>query len=758
MTRLFKNSKQIFAFVMAFAIVAVSLFVGSINASALDTSKVVYWNGTKASKFESGDGSKENPYIIKTAEQLAYCCTGLNPDDSTGRYYKVDDSVKFFIMQPENVVDLQTLLALDSAEATKEYLSGLSGLKNWASLGARGFNGNFDGNGATVYGIWADGITTKSSDVGLFPRYDGGYVDGDGNVVANVCKNIAVKNSYFSSVRRVGAISGASYSSGYDAKIDGIIHYDTIAVVNCYITTVGNINYYGEQGIVIDGGAGDVSTLNNILVKGNYAYNTEVGKNIGVMAASNNAGVISEGVTYKAKLSNAIVLGTDPFRRELYSDSVLLNTKVDDKVVRTFFENVVTDQPAGKVTFTNPSGWGTVTTTAEFTEDNVKQVTATGFQFKQETSDKFDWENDWFMSENGPELRAFHGEIKYTETPTTHVWECVDCGLTSPGGIAEHEFALVGDAVVGDGTDVYACAVCGYVCTHGEQTDQAYDPGNCVTASGVYSRCKFCDWYIVSDVGVIPGHKLTYVEADPGHCEKNGHLEYWECSVCQNKFASDDVYAPMNTAVTDEQLDTGLGTHLKAEDDYGIIVLYDETGHWYICAVDGGRLDHDSNVIGEDEVVKHKFKNAACTECDYVCTNHDFVPTGNMAALGDCFNDEKAEIKCTLCGLKASKVTKPAAHDIVKMDEVQPNDQTEGTKAHYKCKACKAVFSDAEGKVSITKAELVIPKTLPAEYDTYYPQNADTSTKSPTTGDSFVTALALAAFAGASLTLGKKVR
>ena len=756
MTKLFKNSKQVSALVFAFAVLAVSLFTGSIaiEADACDVSKIDYWDGTKASSFAGGTGTEADPYIIKTAEQLAYCCTGINAANSTGKYYKVDDSVKVFVLQPESVVDLDKLLALDSAEATKNYLSGLSGKKNWADLGASGFNGNFDGNGVTVYGLYAT-ASTASQDIGLFPRYDGGYKDGNGNVVGNVCKNIAVKNSYLTSMRRLGVISGASWGPNYDAKINGIVYYDTIAVVNCYLSAVGSINYYGEQGIVVDGGAEDVSILSNILVRGNYAYNTEQNKNIGILAASNNNGVMdANGKLVKASLTNAIILGSDPFRREYFSDPVFYNAKDGNgNTIRTFFNNVITDKAAGKVTATNPAGWGTATTTAEFAETNVKQVTDTGFAF-QAAASALDWENTWFMSENGPELRKFHGEIKCTETATTHVWECQDCGLQSPGGVADHEWVDEGEGVV-------YCSICAYGCLHNSLTTSDSD-GDCVTDPGTYTVCDYCNYTTVIPTGTAPGHNLTYVPADAGDCETEGHVEYWYCDECDNKFAVEDDMAPMDSASSDADLSTGLGKHPHSKNTDGeVIVMYDENGHWYTCSIDGGRIDHDSNVLADDEVVEHEFSNAVCIECGYECKDHDYKTTGKMAVSGDCYTDEKMEIKCTLCGYKSSVVTDPAGHDIVKVDEVPANDRMEGTKAHYVCETCHLIYTDAEGKVPATKASLVIPKVLPAGYEappTIGDENTDTSGKSPSTGDDLASVVAIATLAGAAIVFTRKVR
>lgn len=759
MTKLFKNSKQILAFVFAFAVLAVSLFTGSINinADACDVSKVDYWDGTMASNFAGGTGTEQDPYIIATAEQLARCCMGQNKTDSKGKFYKVADSVKIFVMQPESIVDLDTLLGLDSAEATKNYIEGLAGKKNWLdvmNLGYGSFNGNFDGNGATVYGLYADSVVKNDAnrDCGLFPRYDGGYVDGSGNVVANVCKNIAVKNSYYASVRRMGAISGASYGKGYGADVNGIIYYDTIAVTNCYMEGKGNINYYNEQGIVVDGGADDVSVLNNILVRGNYAYNTEQNKPIGVIAAARTAGnVDTTGTTVKPKLSNSVILGADPFRRQYYGTHFVMSEKdpVTGATVRTFYENVITDEPAGKVTITNPAGWGTATTVVEYTESNVKQVTATGFDFVAQ-ADKLDWENTWFMSENGPELRAFHGTIKENFTATTHVWECEDCGLKSYGGIADHTWVTEDD-------ETYICSVCDYKCLHNSLT--TYDSnGDCIVDPGTYTECDYCDYVTVIKTGDAPGHNLKYVVADPGDCETHGHAEYWYCDVCDNKFTSDDKKAAFESAVSDADLDTGLGKHPVKEDGNGVVVMYDENGHWYTCSVDGGRIDIDSNVLEDGQVVAHEFSNAVCIDCGYECKEHDYEPTGKKTVVGDCFTDEVIEIKCNICKYKSTAVSVPAAHNIIKVDLVPANDRMEGTKAHYICDKCNSLYSDAEGKNSVTRTSLIIPKVLPAEYQNTVvgPVNPDTSNKSPSTGDNLVSVVAVAALAGAALVFARK--
>ena len=744
MQKLFKNSKQIMAFVFAFVILAASLFVGniSITAEACDVENVVYWNGSLANKFASGKGTEDNPYIIETAEQLAYCCLGQNPSTSSNKYYKVADHVKTFVLQPENIVDLDVLLSLESPEAVASYFENLEGKINWISkFNGLSFNGNFDGNGATVYGLYATTDGTQREDVGLFPQYDGGTQVGNKRYF-NVCKNIAVKNSYLYSKRRLGVIAGASYLAGYGAKIDGKLTVDSCAIENCYVTGIGSWNFFQEQGVVVGGGSGDIMVLQNILVKDVYAFNTEQEARINLIGNGSSKKAKEQ---YQNAISNSIILGTPPYGLDYFSSTV------HEPYIYT---NVVTDMPSGKVDLGTPT-WQSPTTPRDYT-DRIFSVTETGVAFKA-AANMLDWNNVWFMGENGPELRVFHTGIELITTYTTHLWKCDCCGLESAGGVTEHNFVFVGDEIKGNGSDVYMCTECGYVCAHNEQTAAEYDPGDCVTSAGVYTRCKFCDWYFADQLEAIPGHKLSHVAADIGDCENEGNKEYWECTVCANKFATDDVLAPMNTAVSDEWISTGFGPHKKDCDEDGKeIILYDDNGHWYKCSVNGGRLDYESNDIGEDGFIKHTFKKSKCIDCGYVCKDHNYQLTGALESAHSCTTDEKSELKCTRCGAKTSEVTKLASHVIVKVDRVPANDKMEGTKEHYKCDVCKEIYVDAEGKVKAENATLVIPKVLSEEY--LKQLGADLGTVSPSTSDSLASVVAVLALAGVALVASRKVK
>ena len=50
-------------------------------------------------------------------------------------------------------------------------------------------------------------------------------------------------------------------------------------------------------------------------------------------------------------------------------------------------------------------------------------------------------------------------------------------------------------------------------------------------------------------------------------------------------------------------------------------------------------------------------------------------------------------------------------HTIVRVDEVEPGCETNGYKAHYKCKECGMLFEDNPGQVQISKKDIIIKAT-----------------------------------------------
>lgn len=762
MTKLLKNSKQILAFVFAFAVLAASLFTGNVisaDACAADAN-IIYWDGTSDSVLAdaddgSGDGSSwETAIIIDSAAELQYLARTI-AGGATGKFYKIKDGIDKIILQPENVVDTDRLLGFTNAADVEAYFASLEGKLDWLSLEGENekyFNGSFDGNGVEIYGLYCGGC----KNVGLFPCVDGGgantettYKSGDKEIKhayddGIILKNFSVKNAYIyqnssNANARTGIVVGMSGNSGYGSRVDGTITLEQIGVYNCYVKV--SSAPCKTSGIMI-GSPGDRFVINNCIIYGNTAIRSDGNPFTVFGSAPTCYGTIKNDALVNDKedpdfvlrenvVTNTISIGTAPYL------TFNPNARGNGPEV---FENVYTDAPAGTVE----------SYSYEATEENVDimQITETGILFAKKAT-KLDWEHNLFMSEVGPVFRAFHGTITYQETKTTHLWKCEDCGLTSPGGIQNHIYNVTEEGR-------YICTICDYECKHSEMTQPTLELGDCLTPPGTYTRCLYCDWYFSDNLGSALGHQFTYVPADPGHCAADGRAEYWYCSACKMKYVTSSLLAPYEDAVTDAELNTGIGKCIKAEDENGVVVIRDPNGHYFICKIDQGRLDYECNPIGEDEIEEHDYKNAVCIKCGWECSNHDYELTGNLAVVGDCVTDEEAELRCTICKYKSSVVTVKASHNIVKMDEVLPTDRMEGTKAHYKCTVCKEVYADAEGKTKITNASLIIPKVLPEEYRNMV--NADLGSKSPSTSDSLVPVFVTAALAGAALVLTRKFK
>lgn len=170
------------------------------------------WDGTSvATGFESGDGSEANPYVIKTAAQLAFLAKSVNGGEAgaghntyEGKFIKLDADI--------NLNNVQWVPIGNSSEDADENICS--------------FNGTFDGNNHTISGLYfnesATGYTT--TDVGLF-----------GRIKYATIKNLFVFGSEINGGRYVGGLVGRmSHGS---------------SVINCYVK-VDNISGEAVGGVI----------------------------------------------------------------------------------------------------------------------------------------------------------------------------------------------------------------------------------------------------------------------------------------------------------------------------------------------------------------------------------------------------------------------------------------------------------------------------------------------------------------------------
>ena len=139
-------------------------------------------SSTIAKEFAGGDGSENNPYLIKTAAQLWKlsndCAKGIHYRET---YFRLENDIRF----NKNVLDENGKLNGNESK-----------FKQWIPIGkdiSLKFGGIFNGNGHTVYGL----VCTNDSYefTGLF----------------GACKTVThltIKDSYFEGKKYVGSIAG----------------------------------------------------------------------------------------------------------------------------------------------------------------------------------------------------------------------------------------------------------------------------------------------------------------------------------------------------------------------------------------------------------------------------------------------------------------------------------------------------------------------------------------------------------------------
>lgn len=176
-------------------------------------SAIDIWDGSIANGFASGNGTKDDPYIIETAAQLAFLSTIEMGQSGQyyGKYYRLVNDI---------------------------YLNDVPGWENWdqqapsnvwSPIGSfKGhFNGFFDGEGHVISGVY---INSSEDYQGLFAGICHGGI-----------KNLGIVDSYIKGNDYVGGLAGQKRSHS---------SFDKIEIENCYFAgnVFGNSNVGGIVG------------------------------------------------------------------------------------------------------------------------------------------------------------------------------------------------------------------------------------------------------------------------------------------------------------------------------------------------------------------------------------------------------------------------------------------------------------------------------------------------------------------------------
>ncbi len=267
---------------LVFALTAAMLLsMVVIGTSAAD---VDVWDGTVATSFSAGTGTEADPYVIATAEELAYLAAKVQAGDpATGEYYV-----------------LATDLDLAKLEWTPIGIYIKSG--NEANCS---FAGSFDGQGHTISGL---SVTTTDATIfcGLFGRVDTeGYLKNliiaDSNITAEsnsagaLGGRITAKEISSIVVKEDVTTNGTSSVGGVAGRIIGADAKYLVSYATVITSTVDSGCFGGGIAATLGGGATLSYSANFGSVSGVGAFH---GGLVGITGGDSGSGSIYNCVNF----------------------------------------------------------------------------------------------------------------------------------------------------------------------------------------------------------------------------------------------------------------------------------------------------------------------------------------------------------------------------------------------------------------------------------------------------------------------------
>lgn len=237
----------------------------SVSTTQQKEKPVLVWNGAAAAAFESGSGTKEDPYIIASGGQLAYLANLVNDGNSyyAACHYKLGSDI---LLNNTDTFDSWSSAAPDN---------------EWTPIGYSVdddthsyFTGTFDGNDHTIFGMY---ISEDSDYAGLF-----------GVVRNGLIKNLCLSDAYVEAGSYTGGIAG--YFSADTTENAGFEYCSFSGVVKSSGNNAGGITGYFRAD-----GNGNTPVISDCCVFGSVtAVNGYAGGISGVgEAATGNSKIIN---------------------------------------------------------------------------------------------------------------------------------------------------------------------------------------------------------------------------------------------------------------------------------------------------------------------------------------------------------------------------------------------------------------------------------------------------------------------------------
>ncbi len=417
---LLKCGKAILTIILAFSVLAVSLFTGAFAVSAGTVTDV--WDGSSDTEFAVADetaeaGTATNPYIISTAAELY----GMVASGGNGKYYKVADGIDKFVLNAVDGMSKEDAVAyFTNEENTPNKWYHYSTWPDGDHDKKTAFSGHFDGNGATIVGLYGKG--DYHAHLGFIP-----YVENQDVTV----ENVKFENAYIYSEDTRGELGSAVVIGTYNTNAATNIRVNNVSVVN---STVRDNNAAAIMGYsAVTANVAPRCQISNIVTANNtITCNADSADRYGVVFGFYSfwAGNTT------TQLSNMILADDIQFA----SNAEFLGNSATYSFVS--FSNVYT-------VGTKPSeDYAYAGVTFGINADTLTDAAA------METASALSWGKDFVAMENSvPDLAIFHNVESVSVGKAGHVVMCTDEGCTV---ISSQTAAHTVDA---NGI----CSACGYV-------------------------------------------------------------------------------------------------------------------------------------------------------------------------------------------------------------------------------------------------------------------------------------------------------
>lgn len=254
------------AYLLALSLI---LSLGTVNIGRLSAAETAD-GGEAESVYAGGNGTAESPYLVSTAAALRAAVEATN---NKGVYYKLTNDI---YINGDETTDWSNF-DWDNAAGLNEWFG------RWGLDEANQFNGNFNGCGYTVYGIYYKESLEKQGGTrcALFP------VTGPNAVISNVI----ISGSFIQSNYSAGSVIGETTSN--DEK-------DKACVSGCYADNTVIVKGYAYAGGIV--GTGQSSDFSNCGFTGTVS--TVTGKNAsGIMGNIWSLGTMNNCYTVGYQLS-----------------------------------------------------------------------------------------------------------------------------------------------------------------------------------------------------------------------------------------------------------------------------------------------------------------------------------------------------------------------------------------------------------------------------------------------------------------------